>query len=467
MKVRARLLLWGAALPSVAMIAAVLLAGQAFRFLLVRSLDRALLAHAAVESVSMFDGPEGRPHLHMGKSPLAGEVRSFAPVSGLFDASGVLVAHYPEGANPPPLHSRERPLEPRIVTHVENDGTAMRELFVGVSSPDGTPYLLQVGSSLAEIRSTTRTFYAVTLSFCVAFALGLGAVQARQAGRMSRRVTEMAEALPRIREGDLEWHLPRDPTGDEIADLRVALSESMDRLRAARDAQERLIANAAHELRTPLGVMRTELDLALRRERSAEELRRALEEARGEVDRLAALAARLLDLASFGRVTFSLAEGDVAEVAREAAAGCEVPAAEGEVRVHVTAPGSVVGRFDRAALRQALDNLLSNAIRFAPPRSSVEVAVARREDRVLLTVRDEGPGVPEDEAQKIFEPFYRRDRHGGAGLGLAIVAEIARRHGGRAYLEKGNGETKAERGERAEKGEKAEKGAAFVIEIAA
>ena len=462
MKVRTRLLLFGAGLPSAAMIVAVLCAGQAFRWSLMRSLDRALLAHAAVESVSLFDGPDGRPHLHMVKSPLAGEVRSFAPISGLFDAAGALVAHYPEGAEPT-LHSSERPREPLLVTHLEPGGVEMRELFVEVRDGAGAPYVLQVASSLDEIHAVTSTFHVVTLGFCALFALAMVAVQGRQAARIGRRVTEMAAALPHIRGGDLEWRLPADPTGDEIAALRVALSESMDRLRAARDAQERLIANAAHELRTPLGVMRMELDLALRRERSAEELRGALEEARHEVDRLAALATRLLDLASMGRVSFSLVEGDVAEVAMEAAAGCEPVAIERQIQVKVTSRGAVTSRFDRSALRQAMDNLLSNAVRFAPPGSTVEVGVARSDaarerppegsggdERVRITVRDEGPGVPPDEAAKIFEPFYRRDRHGGAGLGLAIVAEIARRHGGRAYLAEGGG---------------AAGGATFVIEI--
>lgn len=448
MKVRTRLLLFGAALPSAAMIVAVLLAGQAFRWILLRSLDRALLAHAVVESVSLFDGPEGRPHLHTGKSPLAAAVRSFAPITGLFDASGALVARYPEGAELPPLHASERPAEPRIATHVEPDGVEMRELLVGVTAPDGAPYLLLVASPLGEVHSLTRTFHAVTLAFCALLALGLGAIQARQAARLSRRVTDMAAALPRIREGDLEWRLPPDPTGDEIAELRVGLSESMERLRAARDAQERLIANAAHELRTPLGVMRTELDLALRRQRSAEELREALEGARHEVDRLAALAARLLDLAAFGGVSLALVSGNVTEVVAEAAAGCEALAAERSITVTLRAPASLSARFERAALRQALDNLLSNALRFAPPRSTVEVSAARAGDQVQLTVRDHGPGVPGAEATKIFEPFYRRDRHGGAGLGLAIVAEIASRHGGRAYLAP------------------SEKGATFVIEIA-
>lgn len=449
MKVRTRLLLFGAVLPSAAMIVAVLLAGLAFRWSLLRSLDRALLAHAAVESVSLFDGPGGRPHVHLPKSPLAGEVRSFAPITALFEASGKLVASFPETRDPPVFHAHEVSREPHVHWHQEPGGPELREVLVAVNAPDGTPYVLQVASSVADIDAATRAYYAVTLAFCLIAALGLAAIQARQAARLSRRVTDMAEALPHIRGGDVEWRLSPDPTGDEVADLRVALSEAMARLRAARDAQERLIANAAHELRTPLGVMRTELDLGLRRTRSAEELRAALSAARDEVDRLGVLAARLLDLASFGRVDLSLSEGDVAEIAREAAAACEAVAAERSVRVEVSAEGPVRARFDRAALRQALDNLLSNALRFAPEGSSVRIGVARTDGRPTITVSDKGPGVPPEEAGRIFEPFHRADRRGGAGLGLAIVAEIARRHGGRAYLAP------------------SEEGASFVVELAA
>jgi mRNA-degrading endonuclease toxin of MazEF toxin-antitoxin module len=148
-KVRTRLLLFGAGLPSVAMIVAVLLAGQAFRWSLMRSLDRALLAHAAVESVSLFDGPDGRPHLHMGKSPLATEVRSFAPVSGLFDERGVLVAHYPEGAEPPPRRSIERPAEPRLRTHVEPDGAEVRLTVVPEAERGPIPFTPEEAAEFA------------------------------------------------------------------------------------------------------------------------------------------------------------------------------------------------------------------------------------------------------------------------------------------------------------------------------
>ncbi len=183
-------------------------------------------------------------------------------------------------------------------------------------------------------------------------------LQSVQAGRMSRRIADMTAQLPELRGGALAWRLPTDPTGDEIADLRVALAEAMERLRDARDAQERLIGNAAHELRTPLGLMRTEMDLALRKERSAEELRQALTEARTELDRLSKLAASLLDLAALGRVTWEPSTGDVASVVREAVEACEAQAEARGVVVTTKLPDEALAEFEAQTMRQAIDNLL-------------------------------------------------------------------------------------------------------------
>ncbi|WP_370865962.1 sensor histidine kinase [Chondromyces apiculatus] len=228
----------------------------------------------------------------------------------------------------------------------------------------------------------------------------------------------------------------------------------MGRLRAARAAQERLIANAAHELKTPLGLMRTEMDLALRKERPASELREALLEARREVDRLAALASRLLDLAALGGVAWVPAHADLALLVREAAEVAEAEATRRRVRLAVEVPDEAQAQVEALTLRQAVDNLLANALRFAPQGSTVTLSLDTDEARHRIRVRDAGPGVPEGEEEKIFEPFYRgagsrEAGQGGAGLGLAIAREIARKHGGQAFLAPGE----------------AGRGATFVLEI--
>lgn len=443
MRVRTRLLVFGAALPAAALVLTVVVAGLVFRSSLLGALDRALLGQAAVESVSLFDGPDGKPHLHLGKSPLADNVRTFVPMVGLFRATGELVTHFPEdGWIPDPPGASVSSAEPQLFTRVASDGRSMRTLRVSVQSPLGEAFVLSLESPLSQIDATMRLYWQATLGL-VAMAVGLlFFVQWAQAGRMNRRIADMTAELPELRGGALAWHLPPDPTGDEIADLRVALADAMERLRAARDAQERLIANAAHELRTPLGLMRTEMDLALRKERTADELREALAEARTEVIRLSALANRLLDLAALGKVTREVEAYDVVTLVREAVEACETEADERGVAMALTLPTEAVAQIELQGMRQAVDNVLSNAIAHAPAGSTIHVDIEATGNLWRLSVRDEGLGVAKEDEARIFEPFYRgtRENQGqGAGLGLSIVREIMRRHGGSVYVAESNG----------------------------
>lgn len=443
MRVRTRLLLFGAALPAVALVLTVVVAGLVFRSSLLDALDRALMAQAAVESVSLFDGPEGAPHLHLGKSPLAEDARRFISMAGLYRASGELVAYFPEhGWIPDPPDKMAAAHGPRLRSEITSDGRQMRSLTVPVRSPAGEQFILSLESPLSEIDATMRLYWQATLGLVAVAVALLFFLQSAQAGRMSRRIADMTAQLPEWRGGALVWRLPVDPTGDEIADLRVALAEAMERLRLARDAQERLIGNAAHELRTPLGLMRTEMDLALRKQRSAEELREALSGAREEVNRLSNLAARLLDLAALGKVTWEVAPGDLVALVREAMDACEAEAESRHIHMELSAPDVAPAHFEGHTLRQAIDNLLSNALAHAPERSSIQLRIAMQGSSWRIAVRDEGQGVSPEDGERIFEPFYRgtKEKQGqGAGLGLSIVREIMRRHGGSAALESTSG----------------------------
>lgn len=443
MRVRTRLLFFGAALPALALVLTVVVAGVVFRSSLLGALDRALLAQAAVESVSLFDGPDGKPHVHLGKSPLAENVRTFVPMAGLFRASGELVAYFPEhGWVPDPPGKTALADGPRLETHVDTDGRLMRTLTVPVHSPAGEQFILTLESSLSEVDATMTLYWRATLGLVVVTVALLFFLQWGQAGSMSRRIADMTGQLPEWRGGALVWRLQPDPTGDEIADLRVALAEAMERLRLARDAQERLIGNAAHELRTPLGLMRTEMDLALRKERSAEELREALQEARKEVNRLSTLAARLLDLAALGKVTWEVKPGDLTMVLRDALDACEAEAESRGIKWVLNVPDNGRAHFEGHTMRQAIDNLLSNALTHAPNGSTIFVEMTPNKSFWQIKIRDEGVGVAPEDAERIFEPFYRgaKEKQGqGAGLGLSIVQEIMRRHGGTVALEPGNG----------------------------
>lgn len=443
MNVRRRLILFGAVLPTVGSLVAVAAAGLLVRLSLQRALDRALLSQAAVESLSLFDGPSGEPHLPVPEAQMRERASLFAAavVVAVYDSAGRPVIRFPEHLPvPDPLAVGVRFPAPTLRTvepGAEGDGDRepRRELLLDVAARDGRRFVLWLGTSLAPLRSTMLTFYQVTFSLCAVVALALAALQIGQANRIARRVRVMAEHLPRLREGDYEAVLPGDPTGDELADLRSALAEATRRLGASRAAEERLIANAAHELRTPLGLMRTQIDLALRKQRDVSELREALAGTRGEVDRLAALAGQLLDLHSLGRGDEPRVEEDLVALVEDAVAAWATEAESRRITVVPLLPPAARLRCDPKAVRQAVDNLLANAVKFAPPGSEVRVELAPIPGGVRLVVTDAGPGIPAAERESVFEPFRRLPSgQPGTGLGLAIVRDVARRHRGRAYV---------------------------------
>lgn len=433
MKVRTRLMLFGALVPIGLLVVAIVFAGWLFRREQLDDVDRRLLAQAAVESVGLFDGPHGTPHVHMPQSPLADEVKDFAPDSALYDAAGALVVEVADPARvPTTVVFRGKLGQVRLGEHLVG-GEPRRTLELPVRAPDGRAYTLWLGASLAPVDATMVRFYGVTLSVVGVLALVLLTLQAVVARRFARRIDVMTSFLPRLRDGDIT--LPEDPSGDELASLRDVLRAVSMRLVEARSEQDRLLASAAHELRTPLTVLRTEVDLALRKQRSNDELREALRSVRDDVDRLGQLAGALLDLQAVRHLGFDRKDGDLAALVREACAGLRTVADAHQIELRVEGDELAPARFDDRALRQAVDNLLGNALKHAPAGSAVEIAVARGGAGWQIAVHDTGPGVAASDAERIFEPFQRAAPGDGTGLGLAIVREVAQRHGGRAWLD--------------------------------
>lgn len=433
MNVRTRLMLLGALLPAALLVLAIIVAGWLFRRELLADVDRRLLAQAAVESVGLFDGPNNTPHVHLPKSPLANEVKDFAPDSALYDAHGTLVVRLDDPSRVPtrlPLHGE---LGRARLGYQSMPGGERRTLELPVLAPNGEHYTLWLGLSLVPLEATMVRFYGVTLSVVGVLALVLLSLQAVVARRLARRIGVMTSFLPRLHDGDTT--LPADPTGDEIAQLRDVLRAVSRRLAEARSEQDRLLASAAHELRTPLTVLRTEVDLALRKQRSNEELREALSSVRDDIDRLGKLASALLDVQAVRHLGFDRKDGDLGELVRETCAGLRTVAEMHQIELRVECDGPAPARFDERALRHALDNLLGNALKHAPAKTTVDVGVIRDGERWQIVVRDRGPGVPAADAERIFEPFQRAAAGAGAGLGLAIVREVAQRHGGRAWLD--------------------------------
>jgi signal transduction histidine kinase len=228
--------------------------------------------------------------------------------------------------------------------------------------------------------------------------------------------------------------LPVPPGHDEIYRLAVTLNGMLDRLEAGRARQREFVADAAHELRSPLANMRTQLEVA-RHLGSATDWPAVGEDLLADTNRLARLVDDLLVLARADAGPRPAREEpvDLQALVRDVVhrnASAAVP-----VRVTEDAPVWTVGNADE--LRRVVGNLVDNAVRYA--RTRVDVAVGRDGEGAVLTVTDDGPGIPAEDRERVFERFTRLDDSrthdtGGAGLGLAIVRELLRRHGGTVAL---------------------------------
>ena len=229
------------------------------------------------------------------------------------------------------------------------------------------------------------------------------------------------------------WFIAARRRDREITRRRYAAL--VDRVDSVLTAQRQLLADTSHELRTPLTTIRGNLDL-LERDLPASERSEVLAETREEVDRMARLVRDLLLLAESGagalpreRVPLRL---DL--LTREV-----IDRTPGAERVKFEAEPVLV-HGDDERLRQLVGNLVQNALRHASSDDAVTVTIRRRPPDALLVVEDDGPGLPPEALERVFDRFYRVDRgrsraHGGAGLGLAIVRHVAEEHGGRAWAE--------------------------------
>lgn len=451
MRLFPRLFLLGAVVPS---LSSALVSGAVvglFGDALEAELDRALLAQAAVESVSLFDGPRGL-HLHMSTSPLLDEVRQFAPEAAVYDDTGARLLHFPATTTLPSSWGAAPSSAPQLST--TTDGSA-RRLAVQVMAPRGERSLVLVlSASRAQLVQTRATLVRLVVGSVVALFAVLSAVTFVWARRLSGRVERLTAHQARVSEGHLDAPPPADEVADEIGALRAAMATTTAELLASRASRERFLAEAAHELRTPLASMRVALDLALRRAKKAPpspsstpdpvvaDLVGALEDARDETGRLTALAQGLLDVSAARSAPFPTTVADVAGIARAAVAARADEAATRGVAVTVVASAAVEAAVHTPSLRRALDNLVDNALQHARSMVRVEVGAVTGTSGpgVEVAVVDDGPGIPADAIEAVFAPFHRlQDGGSGVGLGLALVREVARRHGGEATARPGPG----------------------------
>jgi len=296
-----------------------------------------------------------------------------------------------------------------------------------------TAWYLAILSGIMAVLSVAFYDVATRLQQAEVHAIGLAAARRGLARLVARDATTLLWQLIAVDAGVLI-----------LAALGsyVLAGSTLRPIQAAMDRQQRFAMAASHELRTPLTVLQGTMEVALLRRRAPEEYERLLQDAVAEAGRMGVLIADLLTLArsQHDQALLRREALDLAGIAGEALAGVRPLAEEKRQTLEVALGGALPVWGDGLKLRQAVANLLDNAVAYTPRGGLIRLSGRREQGRAVLEVRDTGAGIPRHHLAHLFEPFYRVDtaRAGGAGhvgLGLALAAWIARAHGGHLWVE--------------------------------
>jgi heavy metal sensor kinase len=322
-----------------------------------------------------------------------------------------------------------------------------------VATDVGPPYLVRIGTPTAylaaEVNRLLRLIFPIALGLGVLAPLG-GYLLARRATSPIRQVIATTR---RLRPSRLNERLPLRGAGDELDQLSAEINDFLDQIAGYLERHREFIANAAHELRSPMTAIQTSVDVALGKVRSPEEYQELLSTVSDECEQLRVLVNQLLILAENDAVGSERPTARVRldEVVRKSLDVFEAVAEDRGIRLQADALTPVVVAGDMARLRQVVNNLLDNALKFTPEGGKVTVHLdgdfARRQ--AVLSVHDTGLGIPREELPRVFDRFYQvdkshhRDGRHGNGLGLSIVQSIVQLHCGtvEAESEAGRGAT--------------------------
>ncbi len=415
------------------------------------ALDLHLRTVAATELASSTD--QGA-QIHLHEFPVGAlNDREFAPkFSLIYDANGVLVAHT-GGFRPGDMEFDQRFREQALagqtpLIDIEWQGRHGRLIALRAEGDGGEPYILAVGMLADRLDDNLTRLLWVLLGVWTVALGATGVVGYHLASRALQPIDRITERAGEISRDRIGARLDPPGTDDEIGRMTRLLNEMLDRLHGVIDANRRFAADASHELRSPLTAIAGEIDVALKRERSASEYEDTLRVVRERLTGMFTLADNLtllvqaeehLDAVPLRPVSVDVLLKGVVHRLEPLAGQRHVRLA---VREHVYKGLRVFG--DADLLARALDNVVGNALQYTPAGGLVDVHVEWQPPpdgdtwtpgRVCLRVRDTGPGIPADEWERIFDRFYRLDasrsrRTGGSGLGLPITRAIVALFGG-------------------------------------
>ena len=317
------------------------------------------------------------------------------------------------------------------------DGTTVRHLYTSIPRHGQTRYVLQTETSLRRYRDTLKSLV-ILLTIGSGTMLLVSWIGSRWlAQKVLTPIAMLSVSAETISEAELGKRLTLESPYQELLQLAQAFNSVMDRFQRNVESQRRFVDHAAHELRTPLTIMQGNLEVALLKARTSEEYREAIINNLEQVGRLIALKRSLLTLATFSgdKPPVHLAPLALEPLIRDVVAELTLLFDERRITLSFEAQSVPPVQGDSQWLKQALINLLDNALRYTPSGGAVTVHLQPEGERVAVSVEDTGYGIEPEHLPHLFERFYRTDRarakdSGGTGLGLPIVKEIAEAHGG-------------------------------------
>ncbi len=357
-------------------------------------------------------------------------------VAQVVDDRGTVVAWSANVTGHPPIAEIEGDTELEVVTvdgPDDNETERYRVWMATGDSPDG-PVTALVGTSLESVSEATRTLRTTLVVGVPVLLLLLAAGTWVAVGRALRRIDSITDEVDRIGEGDLDRRVPTSPVDDEVSRLAETMNRMLARLEEAAERQRAFVADASHDLQSPLAALRAQLEVAQAHPDRVEvgQLSRDL------LDTSASMEALVHDLVYLAAQDHDgsparLEPVDLDDLVLEEVARLR-PVARVSLDTEGVSAAPVLG--NGPDLRRLVRNLLDNAVRHAA--TTVRVSVSTAGDAVLLDVVDDGPGVTPADRDRVFDRFFRRDtarsRGTGSGLGLAIARSVARRHGGDVRL---------------------------------
>jgi two-component system, OmpR family, sensor kinase len=333
----------------------------------------------------------------------------------------------------------------RTDLHYDDDDKVMFRVRVIAENIANAAYLIQIAKPVEALEDELFDLLAaigVGLAVSTILLLGMSYVLA---GRIVQPIADINRLTRDINENTLEIRIPLGRSRDEIHELAGCLNQMFDRLQLSFARQKQFLADVSHELKTPIAMLRLFFDEAIQRNDLPETFHHKLDTQENNVLRMDRLVRTLLELSILEiRPSLVMKPFNIAELTLSVAADFSQFMENAKIRLETEMPEELEIWGDKEMIRRVLINIFDNAVKYNIDEGQIQFKITGKKDRIHLSIFNTGPGIPEEDLPRIFDPFYRVDKsrstkYGGAGLGLAIVREIVRVHKGRVSIDSRQG----------------------------